>query len=128
MNTELQLIDQDFSFLGKGTKVKGEFHLSGITHIACQLEGKLFMEKEMDLYIERDGLVKGNIEGHNIEIHGRFEGNILSTGKISIFPPAQISGKINAKHLMVFPGAVLDIEYHTKNDDDAAGPKAEVVQ
>ncbi|MEI8346039.1 MAG: polymer-forming cytoskeletal protein [Pseudomonadota bacterium] len=124
MNNEINLVNQDFSFLGKGGRVKGEFHLSGVSHIACELEGKLLMEKEMDLYIERDGKIKGSIECHNVEIHGHFDGILHASGKITVYPPAQLSGKVKSKDLVVYPGSVLDIEYHSlspdKNDSGSA--------
>ncbi|MEI8347765.1 MAG: polymer-forming cytoskeletal protein [Pseudomonadota bacterium] len=53
------------------------------------------------------------MECHNVEIHGHFDGILHASGKITVYPPAQLSGKVKYKDLVVYPGSVLDIEYHS---------------
>ncbi len=113
---DLALLEQDFSFLGRG-KAKGEFVFEGITHLAGEVEGKITMEQAADLFLERTALVRGEIYARDINIYGEFKGTIFSSGRIVVYPPAKISGKIHAKNLIVYPGAVLDVEYHS--DDNA---------
>ena len=116
-NDDLALLEQDFSFLGRG-KAKGDFVFAGITHLAGEVEGKITMDGEADLFLERTALIRGEIHAKDINIYGEFKGTIFSQGRIVVYPPAKISGKIHAKNLIVYPGAVLDVEYHS---DDGPG-------
>ena len=115
MTNETDLKHQDFSFFGKDSKLNGEFCLAGTTHIAAELEGNLYMENNAPLYIDRSGSFKGNIECHDIEVHGQIDGSIKSTGKIVVHPSAHIEGKITSKHLIIFPGANINVDGHTAN-------------
>lgn len=118
---DLALLEQDFSFLGRG-KAKGEFVFEGITHLAGEVEGKITMESMADLFLERTALIKGEIHAKDINIYGEFKGTIFSQGRIVVYPPAKISGKIHAKNLIVYPGAVLDVEYHSDDDQTTNTP------
>ena len=111
----IHIQNQDFSFLGKGAKMIGVFHLQGPTHIYSSMDGEIFMENKADLCIEKTGVFTGNIVCHNLEIYGRFEGKIQSTGKVTVYPPAVLKGVINSKNLIVYPGAVINIEGATSN-------------
>ncbi len=55
----------------------------------------------------------GNINCHNIEIHGQFEGTLKASGLVAIFPPASVTGDIQSEQLVVYPGAILNINGHT---------------
>jgi cytoskeletal protein CcmA (bactofilin family) len=115
MKEYIDLRNQDFSFFGKGSKISGVFTLKGATHLAGEIEGELHVEDEAELSIDRSGHLKGTINCHNIEIFGEFEGELNSSGKVTIYPPAIICGVINARDLVVYPGAKLNIDGHTNN-------------
>ena len=117
-NDIIHLKDQNFSYLGKGSKVKGEFYLRGVTHILSHLEGDIVMEDQSDVSIEHEGAVKGSIKCNNLEIYGKFEGDLNSVGKVVIYPTASVSGKVQAKSLTVHPGASLNIQGHTNENLD----------
>jgi cytoskeletal protein CcmA (bactofilin family) len=109
----INLKNQVFSFLGKDSSIKGTFHLKGVTHIASQLEGELFMDNDSDLCIESSGSFEGSVECHNIEIYGSFTGELKASGKVTVYPPARLEGKINAGKLEIHPGATLNMSGHT---------------
>lgn len=113
MKNHIDLHNQDFSFLGKNSIISGEFHFEGPAHIASRLNGDVYMEKKNDLCIERNGHITGTIKCHNIEIYGTFEGTLEASGKIIIYPPANITGKISASDLVIYPGAILNIDGNT---------------
>jgi cytoskeletal protein CcmA (bactofilin family) len=115
MEQDLNLRNQDFSFLGKGSVIKGDFTLNGPTKIAAQIEGDLQMHGKSSLTIERSGIFLGNIKCHDLEIFGVFEGSVSSSGKVVIYPPAKITGEIKAKDFIVHPGAILNIKGHTED-------------
>lgn len=115
MITEVLSLDQQsFTFIGKETAIKGEFIFSGIVKVAGQIEGQVEMAGKGQLTLERTGKLEGSVSGHHIEIFGRFKGNLYSTGKVVIWPSAEVLGKIEAKSLVIYPGATLNIEGHTE--------------
>ena len=116
----INLQEQDFSFFGKGSRLKGSFNLSGSTHISSFIEGEIVMENEADLLIEKNGTIKGKVWFHNIEIYGAYEGVVKASGKVTLFPSAHVKGRIEAKELRIYPGAILNIDGHTDTHEEAA--------
>jgi len=104
---------QKFSLFGKGSKIKGTFYLKGLTRLSSNVEGEIIMEDNEDLSIEREGVVKGLIKCTNLAIYGRFEGEIEARGKVTIYPSATFSGKVNASSINIHPGAKINMEGHT---------------
>jgi cytoskeletal protein CcmA (bactofilin family) len=118
----INLQEQDFSFFGKGSRLKGNFSLSGSTHISSFIEGEIIMENEADLLIEKNGTIKGKVHCHNIEIYGSYEGIVKATGKVTLFPSAHVQGRVEAKELRIFPGAILNIDGHTDTSEESPIP------
>ncbi len=113
MKQNIDLKNLDFSFLGKGSKINGVFHLVGATHLASDLEGELHIDDDSNLCIEASGRFKGTINCHNIEIYGQVEGELKATGKVIVYPPATFKGSISAETLVIYPGAEVNMEGHT---------------
>ena len=114
MEATLNISNQNFTLLGKGSKIKGSFIFSGLTRLNSEMEGDIVMGTLDDLSIEKDAVVKGNVKCHNLIIYGVFEGNILASGKVCIYPCAQLNGKINANQIEIHPGALVEFEGHTE--------------
>jgi len=111
----INLQEQNFSFLGRGLKLKGEFHLSGIVKIASEIEGTLYIQSPGKITIERNGQITGTIYCHDLEIFGLFEGTIEAEGQVILQPSAQVSGKINTQNITIYPGAIVNIDGNTEN-------------
>ncbi|MCK5074162.1 MAG: polymer-forming cytoskeletal protein [Bacteriovoracaceae bacterium] len=118
MTDYINIKEQDFSFWGQGSKIKGEFHLKGPTLLGSIVEGELVMTDNAPLCVEREGSFKGTVKCHDIEIYGSFEGILQATGRATIYPSATLLGTIRAHDLIVHPGATLNIEGHTSDHDD----------
>ncbi|MBF0298443.1 MAG: polymer-forming cytoskeletal protein [Oligoflexia bacterium] len=112
-NDFLDIKEQNFSFLGVGARLIGEFHLNGVVRISAQMEGKLFVESSGKLIIERNGSFNGKIQSDDIEIFGLVDGEINSNGRVILRPCSAVNGKINCKDLVIYPGATLNIDGHT---------------
>ena len=117
MSDYIDIKKQDFSFLGTGSKMSGIFHLQGVTHISSSIDGEIFMENQADLCIETNGQFAGNITCHNLEIYGNFKGTIKASGKVTVYPPANLIGVVKAKDLVVYPGATINIDGFTNNSN-----------
>ena len=113
MTELIPLKEQDYSFLSKGSQLKGEIRLKGISRLACSLEGELFMDDQKTLTIESSGVVKGSLHCHDLEVHGQVEGEINSSGKVTLFPSARVKLHVKAKNLIIYPGAVVNMTAQT---------------
>lgn len=103
----------DFSFIGKNTNLKGDFHFEAPTKIAGMIVGNIFMHKEATLTLEIGAIVNGSIKCHHLEVYGHFIGDIEATGNVIIYPTGEIEGKLKARSIEVLPGANLNITGHT---------------
>ena len=112
-----EIQEQSFSFIGKGSSLNGVFQLSGPTRMAGSIEGELTIHGKHDLVIEKDGSFRGTLKCSTIEIYGIFQGSLESSGSVVIYPSAQVTGDINSEHLVVHPGAVINMEGKTNADE-----------
>lgn len=109
--------NQEFSFFSSGSILKGDFLFNGETHVASQIEG---IVKSLDggkITIETMGKICGNLECTDIEIHGTFEGTLVSRGVVTLHPTASFFGELKAKNLIIHPGAVVDVEAHSTAEE-----------
>lgn len=113
MSKYIQLRQQNFSFVGKNSRIKGDLLLEGTTILACHVEGEIQMQKKSSLTVEPESIVKGEIKCHDLDVYGRVQGDIDSTGLVTFHPTSSFRGKIRAQKLVVKPGADLDMDGHT---------------
>ncbi len=106
----MELRNQDFTVLGQGSSLTGDFVFLGPTRIAAQVDGTMTMEGMAPLTIERAGVFDGTLQCHDIEIYGLVKGKINSSGKITIFPSATVTGEVKCNDLVVFAGAQLNAD------------------
>lgn len=111
----MQLDDQTFCFFGKQSVIKGNLYLEGPTHISSKIEGNLEIKVEHKLSVEPTGFIHGTLKGGDIDVFGKVEGDIISSGILTIYPSAQVSGHINAKSLIIRPGAIVNMKGHTSD-------------
>jgi cytoskeletal protein CcmA (bactofilin family) len=109
----VSLDERDFVFIGKSSKFKGDLFISGPGHINGVLTGNIKVETENKLIVEPTGHIQGSIQGHDVDIYGRVDGDVITTGVLCIFPSAQITGKINARSMIIKPGAKINMIGHT---------------
>ena len=110
---EIDLRKQEFSFLGKGSKVKGDLHLHGETRFFGKLEGNIHLEGDSPLIIERQAEIEGNVYAHQIEVYGKVKGKVESSNHVTFHAGATFEGEIISPKLKVNPGAVLEMVCNT---------------
>ncbi len=110
----IDLKEQDFSFFGKNSVITGNFNLKSHTHIASIVKGELIVDNKAKLVIEPSGEFKGNIKCHNLYISGRIEGEITAKGCVTFYSSAKFNGKLQAKQIVVYPGAILNMDAETE--------------
>lgn len=103
-----------FSFLSKGTAINGKISLDGPTRLSSHIDGEIHCKGQMQLVIEIEGRVKGTIQCHDLDVYGQVDGTIISNGKVTLYPTAKILGQIEARSLVIHPGASVEMTGHTK--------------
>jgi len=117
MEEFIQLNKQEYSFIGKDSKYKGEFSFQGTTYISGEIEGNIIQEKSHKILIDVTARIFGTIFCGDITIKGVVNGDIESAGTIKIEPSAKVTGKISAKNLIIAPGAKVNISGNAESKD-----------
>jgi len=110
-----EIKEDNYSHIGKETKITGDITFSGDTHVNAHIEGTIHHTSGHHLTLEYHSLINGSIHGHNVTIMGQFTGDIICTGKVVIYPTAKVQGSIQCEQLVVQPGAHLEIKGQTIN-------------
>lgn len=111
--------EQDFkefkyNILGANSKISGDLVLSGDAIITSHIEGSIKVIGEGRLILERGSFIDGKVEAHDVEIFGTVSGEIKSTGTVSVRASAKISGSLESSKLVVYPGAIVEMDISTK--------------
>lgn len=119
--TDAEPIDvrsMDFSCFGRGSTLTGSFLLKGAVHLHATCDGEVTMVGGQAFVLEDEGVLTGTFKGHDMDIFGRFEGSILSTGKVVIHGTAVVTGDVEAASLVIHPNANVNIKADTKELTD----------
>jgi cytoskeletal protein CcmA (bactofilin family) len=107
--------DQDFkrfnyNVLGEKSVITGDLILHGDTVVNSVIHGTLEVRGEGKLVLERGCSVKGKIKAVDMEIFGEVEGEIFSSGLVSIRSSGKVTGTIKSSRLVIYPGAEVEME------------------
>ena len=107
--------NQEFTYIGKTSNLTGTFVFSGTTHLQGKLNGSVDIVNNAKITLEIGSITEGNLSCFDVDIYGEFSGEIKSKGLVTIYPTANINGKIIARALEILPGAVVNINGHTES-------------
>lgn len=103
-----------FSHFGHGSVLNGDYKLKGEIQIHCELQGNIrTVDEDTHITLGPTAKVTATIICHNIEIYGRFRGKIDSKGRVAIHASALVEGDISCERLVVYPGAIVDMDGQT---------------
>lgn len=113
--------DQDFkdfnyNVLGAHSKIKGDLVLSGDAIVNSHVEGSIEVNGMGKLILERGSFIKGLIKANDLEIFGTVEGEIQCTGLVSIRSSAQVQGLIKSGRLVIYPGAIVEMNASSQDE------------
>lgn len=108
---------QNYNFVGLNTKLEGELNFTGDTIIHGQVKGTIVVQDEGNLVFERTAIFEGTIYCENLEVFGTIKGTIKASGMLNIRSSASVSGNIQANKMVVYPGAILNVESHTQESE-----------
>ncbi|UZO81897.1 polymer-forming cytoskeletal protein [Aquimarina sp. ERC-38] len=101
--------------ISEGTKIvgdivsKGGFRIEGIIEGTFKTTGKVVVGKS--------GYIQGTLECSDADFEGKFSGNLLISGTLSLKPTAHIEGEVSVGKLAVEPGAVFNASCTMKGDN-----------
>ena len=101
--------DFHYNVLGSQSQITGNLILSGDAIVNSRIEGSIEVVGEGKLILERGSFVKGKIKAINLEIFGTVEGEIECSGLVSIRSSAQVQGEIKSGRLVIYPGAIVEM-------------------
>ena len=113
----MDLINQDFCFLGKNSKIIGDLNFTGPTHISGEIEGNIQINENVKLIITPNAIITGSVKGGNIEVYGKIQGDIYASEILILFSTSKVKGKIITKNLKILAGAQLNITGHAEENE-----------
>ena len=90
--------------IGNGVKLKGEITQAD----EVQIDGQADVTMKTDnLIVGATGECKGNIETHNADIWGNFDGDIKASGTLTVQEAGDVSGSVEYQNLQIKLGGKI---------------------
>jgi cytoskeletal protein CcmA (bactofilin family) len=93
------------AFLGPGSKITGTIKLDSTGRIEGEVEGEIHAR---DLVIGESAMVKAQVLGSTVVVHGNVTGDIKATSRLEIRRPAKVRGNIQSPVLVIEEGASFE--------------------
>lgn len=93
------------TIVGPSVKVEGDFNSQGNVLIQGIVSGSVSTEKY--LQVEEGAKIMASVRADSAKISGEVQGNIRAKSTLELTPTARVIGDIEAKTLIVSPGAIL---------------------
>ncbi len=93
-----------FSRLGPSVHLQGNINSAEDLLIDGQVEGKVVVSGHR-VIISETARVRGDIQAHEVILEGNLEGNINTTGKVTVTAKAVLNGDVSAGSVAVEEGA-----------------------
>jgi len=97
--------DRDISIINRGCRLNGIMDFKGYLIVAGTVEGVLNVES---VITEEGSFIKADVTSEKLTIAGRFEGNIVVTGTLTLLGTANVQGTIQCGNLIVEEGGILN--------------------
>lgn len=94
------------NIIAQGTKIVGDIISKGPFRIDGTIEGNV--KTSGKVVIGKSGIIKGNLQGENVDVEGKFGGKLILTGTLSLKSTAHIEGEVQVNKLAVEPGATFN--------------------
>ncbi|MFD1062539.1 polymer-forming cytoskeletal protein [Winogradskyella litorisediminis] len=94
------------NIIAHGTKIVGDIESKGAFRIDGSIEGNVTTEGKV--VIGKSGSITGTLKAVNVDVEGKFSGNLILKGTLSLKSSAQIDGDVQVNKLAVEPGATFN--------------------
>lgn len=102
------------NLLSEGTQITGDIHASNDIRVDGMIKGKINTTGR--LVIGQMARVEGEVNSPSVDILGTMEGNIVSTGSVSLRAKSVFTGTIKAAYIAIEAGAIFNGECHIQRD------------
>lgn len=85
--------------------IKGNVNAVNLNVINCHMEGDIAVEKHV--YLNEESTIDGNVEGEDVTVSGRINGNITVKGNLTLDERARVVGDVKVGTLTMARGAVI---------------------
>lgn len=109
MINDQEFKDFHYNILGAKSRITGDLVLTGDAIVNSHVEGSIEIQGQGKLILERGSFVKGRIKAIDLEIFGTVDGDIECSGVVSIRSSGEVQGKIKSARLVIYPGAVVEM-------------------
>src|SRR5271155_863154 len=114
------------STIGRGTVVRGSVRGDGDLEILGHVEGSVAVSGELS--IGEGALIKSDVSGRRVTVHGAVAGNVSATEAIVLEAGARVVGDLGAPQIGIRPGALVRgmVSTHraVKSEDTTAPARA----
>ncbi|OGB96118.1 MAG: hypothetical protein A2Z31_06620 [candidate division NC10 bacterium RBG_16_65_8] len=112
------------SFLGEGTRFRGDLSFAGALRVDGHLEGESVRGEV--LIIGERGRVDAEIRVEILQVGGQVRGNSSATRWAELLEPSQVTGTIRTPRLTIWKGAIFngtcEMPISPRHDPDATAP------
>jgi cytoskeletal protein CcmA (bactofilin family) len=107
------------SLIGRSMFIKGDLESEENLVIEGKMEGTLKAKNQV--IVGKDGLVKADVEGHEVIIRGKIVGNVKGYNKVTIEPEGELIGNIIAQRVVLAEGSIFkgSIDMSVKEEEEA---------
>ncbi|ABR49292.1 protein of unknown function DUF583 [Alkaliphilus metalliredigens QYMF] len=108
------------TLIGKNTSFVGTFHAEGTVRIDGKIDGEINVKG--DIFLGETSLITGNVNGSNVLLAGKVEGNVHTSEQLRITATGILCGDIEVKSFIVdenaqFHGNCKMIETQSKSQE-----------
>ncbi|MBW2598962.1 MAG: polymer-forming cytoskeletal protein [Deltaproteobacteria bacterium] len=97
--------DKNISIINKGCSLNGNLDFKGYLIVTGTVEGVLNAESAI---MEEGSVVKADVTSEKLTIAGKFEGNIIVSGTLTLLGTSNVRGTIQCGNLIVEEGGILN--------------------
>lgn len=99
------------SVLAHDLIVRGDVENQGDLRVEGQLHGSV--TGQGTITVAEQGQVHGNVEGREVVVMGRIEGNVKATDKVEVLEKATVKGDVSSARISVEEGATVSGKFDT---------------
>lgn len=102
------------TLVGLGTRMQGELQCSGDLSVSGEVLGSAHVKGMLTL--AETGAWQGDAHCAHALLAGKFEGDLVVTGKLEVRSSAHVKGQITAQQIAIAEGAILEADVNVASD------------